>query len=117
MHDIITQTGSGVACYVSDGLEFHRPGLGLSNVRTERGNEAAGTEKDMAKSPEGHRECTLRELPVGKNKNIKSFTLLKNDCHFIKNVCVYVTNILTEINLIFTFYSGYWLSLSPVMVF
>lgn len=37
--------------------------------------------------------------------------------NLFKNVCVYVTNILTEINLIFTFYSGYWLSLSPVMVF
>lgn len=65
-----------VACYVIDRLEFHRCGMGLSNVRTRRGNEAAGTEKDMDKCPKGQRVHT-EHVQVTQNKNIKSFKTIK----------------------------------------
>lgn len=105
------------ACYVIDRLEFHRSGMELSNVQTRRGNEAAGTEIDMDKCPKGQRECIQSTYKSLKIKTSSHLNYKKNDCHFIEQVYVYVTNILTVINLIFTFYSGYWLSLSPIGVF
>lgn len=68
--------------------------------------------------PAGWTACRFRELEKsGKIKTSDDLEYKKNDWRFIKQVDVYVTNILTEINLIFTFYSCYWLTLPPVMVF
>lgn len=62
------------ACYVIDRLEFHRSGMGLSDVQTRRGNEAAGTEKDMDKCPKGQSECiesTYKSLRIKTSNNLR----------------------------------------------